>query len=94
MMDKSFFSSGPHMEHSPAYHSMVLGSALGAREAGLVRDASVLALLHKAEEALSWMIQPDNSLVPFGDTIPKPRVYSEDQLIFFQDHHLKKLLRG
>jgi hypothetical protein len=94
MLEKSFFATGPHKEHSPTYHSMVLGSALGARDAGLVSDPQVLDRLAKAEKALGWMIQPDNTLVPFGDSTPKPRLYLEDQLVLFQDHGLKQLLRG
>ncbi|MDJ1465799.1 heparinase II/III family protein [Nitratireductor sp. GZWM139] len=92
MLRKSFFTSGPHKEHSPAYHSMVLGRLLRAREAGLLSRSDLENTLTRAEEALGWMIQPDGSLVPFGDTSPKAKVYTPQQLKHFRHAGLKKLL--
>jgi hypothetical protein len=68
ILDASFFPSGCHKEHSPGYHYMVLAATRGAREAGLINDSSILTRLDAAEEALSWMVEPDGSLVNFGDT--------------------------
>lgn len=67
MIEKSFFPSGAHKEHSPAYHRMILGSLIGASKAGLLsRDQE--GLLAKAQEVLRWMVQPNGILVPIGDT--------------------------
>lgn len=66
-----FANEGVHREHSPGYHSMVLGSLLGAKEANLLgpeHDAFFL----RAQEALMWMIRPDASLSPIGDTDVRP----------------------
>jgi hypothetical protein len=46
---------------------MVVGTLLGAQEAGLL-TAEVDKLLLRAEEALMWMTRPDASLAPIGDT--------------------------
>ncbi|SFQ13225.1 heparinase II/III family protein [Nitratireductor indicus] len=94
MLKKSFFDSGPHKEHSPAYHSMVLGSVIGAREAGLISHGNLEETLIRAEEALGWMIQPDGSLVPFGDTSPTINAYLPQQVSHFRNADLKNLLTG
>lgn len=62
-----FIDEGVHAEHSPGYHRMVLGSLIGASEAGLL-GKNQNELLARAEEALMWMIMPNGSLAPFGDT--------------------------
>ncbi len=67
-LSKHFFADeGVHAEHSPGYHRMVLGSLIGASEAGLL-EIDQDELLSRAERALMWMIMPDGSLAPFGDT--------------------------
>ncbi|WP_295137659.1 heparinase II/III family protein [uncultured Reyranella sp.] len=62
-----FADEGVHAEHSPGYHRMVLGSLLGASEAGLL-EKNQEQFLARAERALMWMIMPNGSLAPFGDT--------------------------
>ena len=60
-----------HREHSPGYHHMVLGCLLGAKRSNLLgMDQEAFLLL--AEEALMWMIRPDASLAPIGDTDSRP----------------------
>lgn len=66
-----FVAEGVHREHSPGYHSMVLGSLLGAKEANLLGSEHDAFLL-RAQEALMWMIRPDGSLAPIGDTDVRP----------------------
>jgi hypothetical protein len=62
-----FTEEGIHKEHSPGYHKMVLGTLIGAREAGLLGTDHDPFLL-RAEEALMWMAMPNSSLAPIGDT--------------------------
>lgn len=62
-----FVDEGVHAEHSPGYHRMVLGSLIGASEAGLLGENQD-ELISRAEQALMWMIMPNGSLAPFGDT--------------------------
>lgn len=62
-----FVDEGAHAEHSPGYHRMVLGSLIGASDAGLLAENQD-ELLARAERALMWMIMPNGSLAPFGDT--------------------------
>jgi hypothetical protein len=61
---------GVHKEHSPDYQAMILTLLVGARSAGLL-GVSLEAVLPKMEQALAWMIQPDRTLVTFGDTDPR-----------------------
>ena len=67
LSDHFFIDEGVHAEHSPGYHRMVLGSLIEASEAGLL-GKNQNELLARAEEALMWMIMPNGSLAPFGDT--------------------------
>lgn len=94
MLERSFFPSGPHMEHSPAYHYMVLGSSLGARRSGLIEDPEVNKVLSNAEHALGWMIQPNGSLVSFGDSDPKPRYVPEKSTEHYSDESIRTLMTG
>ena len=70
IVERSFFPSGVHTEHSPQYHYMILKSLMGAVEAKLIGDEGLSALLLRAQDALPWMIQPNETLVPIGDTEP------------------------
>lgn len=62
--------AGVHLEHSPGYHQMILGSLLGARRSGLFDGIDLPPDLSAMQAALSWMIAPDNTLAPIGDTDP------------------------
>lgn len=66
-----FVEEGVHREHSPGYHCMVLGSLLGAKEANLLGSEHD-ALLLRGQESLMWMMRPDASLAPIGDTDVRP----------------------
>ena len=68
IVERSFFPSGVHKEHSPGYHYMVLRSLVGAVRANLIADESTDALVHRARDVLPWMLQPNGVLVPIGDT--------------------------
>lgn len=68
MADRQFAPDGAHLEHSPDYHRMLLGSFEGAVQDGLVDDEDILERIRRAAEVLGWMVQPDGYLVQFGDT--------------------------
>jgi Heparinase II/III-like protein/Heparinase II/III N-terminus len=93
MIERSFFPSAMHREHSPGYHHMILGSLLGARRSKLL-DRELDTFLGEAESVLSWMISPDGSLATFGDSDYKPRVYSPPHPLEYQDKHIKYLWSG
>jgi Heparinase II/III-like protein/Heparinase II/III N-terminus len=93
MIERSFFPSAMHREHSPGYHHMILGSLLGARRSKLL-DQELDTFLGEAESVLSWMISPDGSLATFGDSDYKPRVYSPPHPLEYQDRHIKYLWSG
>lgn len=68
MIGEHFFASGVHNEHSPGYHYMLLGTFVGARNSGVLTDPAFIAMLERMEEALTWMLLPDSTTVPIGDT--------------------------
>src|SRR5699024_6135284 len=68
MADRQFAPDGVHLEHSPDYHRMLLGSFEQAVLDGLVHDEEIRERVRRAAEVLGWMVQPDGYLVQFGDT--------------------------
>lgn len=70
VLDAQISKDGVHQEHSPGYHQMLLGTLLGARQAGLFEDILFPPDVVKMQEALSWMTAPDFTLAPIGDTDP------------------------
>lgn len=74
MVKSQFAPDGTHLEHSPAYHHMLLRSFEMAIEDNLISDAAVRGRLERASHALGWMIQPDGSLVQMGDSPAMPMV--------------------
>lgn len=68
MADRQFAPDGAHLEHSPDYHRMLLGSFERAVQDSLVVDEEICERIRRAAEVLGWMVQPDGYLVQFGDT--------------------------
>lgn len=68
IVEKQFSVDGIHLEHSPDYHRMLLGSFEAAIDDGLVDDSEILRRISRAASALGWMIKPDGHLVQFGDS--------------------------
>ena len=71
MARTQFARDGGHVEHSPEYHRMVVGSFGGAIAAGLLDDDEVRRRVTLAEEVLGWFIQPNGELVQIGDSIAR-----------------------
>ena len=68
MAETQFLRDGGHSEHSPEYHRMLMRSFELAVGNGWIDDPDLTERLRKAADLLGWMIQPDGTLVPFGDT--------------------------
>jgi hypothetical protein len=94
MLSRSFFPSGPHMEHSPFYHRMVLGSCLGAIRSGLIEEEDLAQTIRNAEHALSWMVQPDGSLANFGDSDLRAEYVPPRNVAHHGDEAVKVMLTG
>ena len=94
MVREHFFESGPHREHSPGYHYMLLGSLVGARSSQVLTNFYFLQTLERLEEALAWMVLPNGTIAPLGDTDPvtvlRPPVLAEQ----YSNPELKHLLTG
>ncbi|MEV0274245.1 heparinase II/III family protein, partial [Hamadaea sp. NPDC050747] len=63
-----FAADGGHLEHSPAYHRMLLNSFRGGITAGLFDDPQLRERIASAEDVLGWFIQPNGELVQLGDS--------------------------
>lgn len=70
-----FSEDGAHLEHSPGYHRMLLHSSEMAVADKLISDYDMKERVKRAAHAIGWMVQPDGTLVQFGDT-PRLRVVS------------------
>jgi hypothetical protein len=70
-VDQQFHPAGIHREHSPGYHYMVMGSLIEARASGLVDSEDLSERVRSFEEIFTWLIQPDGSILTFGDTDPR-----------------------
>lgn len=72
MLPGQFDSDGVHLEHSPTYHANLLGSLIGARNAGLLEGSAAALTIGGAERVLSWMVTPSGKIAAFGDSWPAP----------------------
>ncbi|EWS81415.1 hypothetical protein BF93_16490 [Brachybacterium phenoliresistens] len=68
MAERQFAADGVHLEHSPDYHRMLLGSFERAIQDGLIEDEEIRERIRRAAHVLGWMVQPDGRLVQLGDT--------------------------
>lgn len=68
MARTQFLPDGGHSEHSPEYHRMLMRSFQLAVDNGLIVDVALTERLRKAADLLGWMMQPNGTLVPLGDT--------------------------
>ena len=77
MARSQFAADGVHLEHSPDYHRMLLNSFELAVRDGLIDDEEIRNRIIRAAHVLGWMVQPDGTIVQFGDS-PATNVVSED----------------
>ena len=82
VVSSQFAEDGVHLEHSPDYHRMLLGSFEQAIQDELLEDEVIEARIRRAAHVLGWMVQPDGTLVQFGDSpenrVARPRALSID----------------
>lgn len=69
-----FGPDGVHLEHSPDYHRMLLSSFELAVRDGLIEDEDIRGRVERAAEVLGWMVQPDGTILQFGDSPATPVV--------------------
>ena len=79
LFDRQFADDGGQLEHSPAYHYMVLGSFSGAVRSRLFDDAtSMVRRIRAAQTVLLWMTKPSGMLAEMGDTDPRLMRFERD----------------
>jgi hypothetical protein len=57
-----------HLEHSPYYHWIIHGALSRFAAAGLFEGQDLARLTNRMEEAGAWLVAPDGTLPPLGDT--------------------------
>jgi len=57
-----------HLEHSPYYHWIIHGALSRFAAAGLFEGQELARLTDRMEEAGAWLVAPDGTLPPIGDT--------------------------
>ncbi|HEX6665098.1 MAG TPA: alginate lyase family protein [Solirubrobacterales bacterium] len=57
-----------HLEHSPYYHWIIHGALSRFAAAGLFEGQDLAQITHRMEEAGAWLVAPDGTLPPIGDT--------------------------
>jgi glycosyltransferase involved in cell wall biosynthesis len=88
MVMSQFATDGSHLEHSPDYHRMLLNSFELAISDGLIEDEDVKERVERAAHVLGWMVQPDGTLVQFGDTPERRVVHAEARSIDPQTQYI------
>jgi Heparinase II/III-like protein/Heparinase II/III N-terminus len=57
-----------HLEHSPYYHWIIQGALARFAKGGLFEGLDLADLTQRMEESGAWLVAPDGTLPPFGDT--------------------------
>jgi Heparinase II/III-like protein len=57
-----------HLEHSPYYHWIIQGALARFAAGGLFEGLDLVGLTRRMEEAGAWLVAPDGTLPPIGDT--------------------------
>lgn len=68
MAEQQFLPDGGHAEHSPDYHRMLLTSFQKAIKQKAISSPQVVERIRKASEALGWFVQPNGTMLQFGDS--------------------------
>lgn len=59
---------GLHLEHSPYYHWIIQGALARFAAGGLFGKLGLTDLTRRMEESGAWLVAPDGTLPPIGDT--------------------------
>ena len=94
VLDAHFARDGAHLEHSPGYHFMILGTIMNARRSGLIEAAHVEDVVANIERAFSWMVGPDWRIATFGDTDPRGMVRQLKTAEMFRDPAARYIISG
>ena len=71
MLQGHFSKEGLHKEHSPIYHVYMTNFIYSIQRSKFLEGEEIFERLAiKALEASSWLIQPDENVLPFGDSPP------------------------
>ncbi len=62
------FDEGVHKEHSPGYHFFIRNLVKRLNEHAGIGGERVAELVHRLDAAAGWMVLPDGTMTPFGDT--------------------------
>jgi hypothetical protein len=62
------FEEGVHKEHSPGYHFYVRDLVKRLNEQGGIGGERIAELVRKLDATAGWMVLPDGTMTPFGDT--------------------------
>jgi hypothetical protein len=89
-----FSDEGPHKEHSPGYHYMLMGTLINARRCGLLDSEEIAARIARIESAIVWMVTPESSLVTIGDTDPREMYRGERAARLHRDEALRYIVSG
>lgn len=94
LLSNHFSIEGPHKEHSPGYHYMLMGSLINARRSGLLADDENAALLSRIEDAFQWMVRPDFGLASTGDSDPRILLRGEIIADLYSNGPLQYIISG
>ena len=94
ILETHFSKEGPHAEHSPGYHFMILGTIINARRSGLFEDQEAIQAVARIENAFSWMVGPDWRVATIGDTDPRGMVRQQKQAELFLDPATRYIISG
>lgn len=69
MLNNHFADDGLHLEHSPEYHIFMTNYVSQICEVGWLQERADFATLsEQAIKSTAWLIQPDNNILPLGDS--------------------------
>lgn len=57
-----------HLEHSPAYHWIICGALARFADRDIFKQPDLVDLTRRMEESGAWLVAPDGTLPPLGDT--------------------------
>lgn len=89
-----FSREGPHREHSPGYHYMLMGSLINARRSGFLLDSRDAEMMAAIEDAFQWMVKPDFGLATTGDTDPRILLRGEVIARLFGNEAARYIISG
>ena len=94
LISAHFTIDNVHKEHSPAYHYMILGILIGARQTDLITNQEIYECVEVMEQVLTWMIKPNSYIATLGDTDPKDMIRTVSRAQQFKNASLQAITSG